>query len=220
MRIVIAGGNHEADFIIHTLKKAKHKLLVINEDAQLCKYLSAQNGIAVYNGDPTKKYSLEEAGVTDFDVLVSLSESDNDNYVVCAMGKQMFNIKKCVCLVKNPKNVELFRSLGIDSVISSTYLLAQFIRNESTIENVVKTLSIEDEQIVITEIDVEADFLIAGKTIIECQFPQDINISCIFRKPRVIIVNGSTVIQAKDRLVVVSTPKEQQNIIEFIQRKK
>lgn len=219
MKIVIAGGSHEADFIIRMFKEAKHRLVVINADQKLCTYLSAQNGLAVYNGEPTKPYVFDEADAANSDVLVALEESDSDNYVICMIAKRMFNVKKCVCLVKNPKNVELFRELGIDSVISSTYLLAQFIKNESHIENAIKTLFLEEEKIVITEIDVDEDYDIVGKSLMEIKFPQNINISCIFRKPEVIIPNGSTVIRSKDRLIVLSTPEEQDSVIEFIQRK-
>ncbi|MEF3693476.1 MAG: TrkA C-terminal domain-containing protein, partial [Acholeplasmataceae bacterium] len=122
--------------------------------------------------------------------------------------------------VRNPKNVEIFKKLGVDSVISSTYLLAQTILNESSVEKILKTLSIEDEKIVMIELGVEADYSLVNKRIMDIQFPKNINISCIFRDPHVIIPNGSTVIKPDDKLIIISTPNEQEEIIEFIRKKK
>ena len=160
------------------------------------------------------------AEVNNVDVLLALTDSDTDNYITCITAKKLFNIKKTVAKVRNPKNVELFKKLGVDSVISSTYLLAQTILNESSIENIIKTLSIEDEKIVMLEIEVEEEYALVNKQIMDIKFPANINIGCIFRDPHVIIPKGNTIIKASDKLIIISTTAEQDDIVEFIKKKK
>lgn len=220
MKIVIAGGKHEADFIVSKLKKEHHQLIVINQDRDFATYISANNNIDVFPGDPTKAYTLSDAEAQNSDVLLALSDNDTDNYITCITAKRLFNIKKTVAKVKNPKNVELFKRLGIDSVISSTYLLAQTILNESSVENIIKTLSIEDEKIVMLEIGVEEEYAIVNKRLMDIRFPSNINISCIFRDPHVIIPKGDTLIKENDKLIIISTPNDQDEIVEFIQKRK
>ena len=221
MRIVITGGKHEADFIVSMLKEEHvHQLIVINQDRDFAEYISTKNDIPVFPGDPTKAYCLSDAEADHADVLLALSDSDTDNYITCITAKRLFHIKKTVAKVRNPKNVELFKKLGVDSVISSTYLMAQTILNESSIENIIKTLSIEDEKIVMLEMEVDDDFQIVNKRIMDIEFPQNINIGCIFRDPHVIIPKGNTVIKSHDKLIIISTPSEQDEIVEFIQKKK
>ncbi len=220
MKIVITGGKHEADFIVKMLQEEHHQLIVINQDRDFAEYISSHNDIAVFPGDPTKAYTLSDAEAQNADVLLALSDNDTDNYITCITGKRLFNIKKTVSKVRNPKNVELFKKLGVDSVISSTYLLAQTILNESSIENMIKTLSIEDEKIVMIELGVESDFALVNKRIMDIHFPKNINISCIFRDPHVIIPNGNTVIKSLDKLIIISTPNEKDEIIEYIQKKR
>ncbi len=219
MKIVLTGGKHESDYIISKLKK-KHNLIVINQDPSFAEYISSHNDIDVFPGDPTKAYTLSDADCQNADVFLALSDNDTDNYVACITAKNLFNIKRTVAKVKNPKNVELFKRLGIDSVISSTYLLAQTIINESSIENIIKTLSIEDEKIVMLELGIEADYQLVGKQIMDIQFPKRVNISCIFRDPHVIIPDGSTVIKPDDKLIMVTTPDHQDELIDFVQRKR
>lgn len=218
MKVVITGGAHEADFIVNMFKKEKHKLIVINNDPLFSQFISAQNHIEVFDGDPTKEYILGDANAKNADIIIALSAKDIDNYIVCMMAKKVFQIKKSICRVTNPKNVELFKQLGIDSVISSTYQLAQMIKNESNLENVIKTLSMEDEKIAITEILVQKKYQLSGKKIMDITFPRNMNIGCIFRDPHVIIPKGNTVINPGDKLVILSTPHDQDMITSFIQK--
>ncbi|MCF7924761.1 MAG: TrkA family potassium uptake protein [Candidatus Izimaplasma sp.] len=219
MKIVIANGRHEADFMIKKFKQDNHKLVVINSDLEFGKYISSSNHIPVLNGDTTKSYTLEDAGIHDADVLISLSSDDIENYVTCVTAKKIFNVKRTVSVVRNPKRVDLFKQLGIDSVICSTYLLGESIKYETLVESITKTLSLENDKIVITEIQIDQEFSIANKIIKNIDFPPRINISCIFRDPDVIIPNGNSEIKPGDKLIIVSTPDEQENITEFIKNK-
>ena len=220
MKIVIAGGSHAADYIIKRFKSSSNKLIVINESRETAQYLTKSNKIPVFYGQPYKYFVLDEANVENADVFIALGNVDTDNYVSCLLAKRVFNVKKVICTVNNPKNVDLYRELGIDSVISSTQLLASSVMNESSLEDLIKTMSLEDEQIVLTEVVMRPNYEIVDKKIMDINFPKNGNISCIYRKPNVIIPNGSTIILPKDKLLIVSTPKHQKEILTFIQKVK
>ena len=107
MHIVIAGGYEQTDFLIENLKENGHKLTVINAHKEYCEKLSAHHDLPVFHGDPTRFYVLNEAGIEGADVLVSLSERDENNLAVCQFAKKCFHIPHTVCTVRNPKNVQL-----------------------------------------------------------------------------------------------------------------
>lgn len=220
MKIVIAGGYQAADYIIKKFKSKQNKLIVINSKRETAQYLTKSNQIPVFYGEPYKYFVLDEANVEDADIFIALGNVDTDNFVSCLLAKKVFNAKKCICTVNNPKNVRLYRELGIDSVVSSTQLLATSVLSESSIEDLIKTMSLENEQIVLTEVVIKPNYDIANKRIMDINFPKQGNISCVYRKPNVIIPNGSTMILPKDKLLVVSTPKYQRDIIAFIQKSK
>ena len=220
MKIVIAGGYQAADYIIKKFKSKQNKLIVINSKREIAQYLTKSNQIPVFYGEPYKYFVLDDANVEDADIFIALGNVDTDNFVSCLLAKKVFNAKKCICTVNNPKNVRLYRELGIDSVVSSTQLLATSVLSESSIEDLIKTMSLENEQIVLTEVVIKPNYDIANKRIMDINFPKQGNISCVYRKPNVIIPNGSTMILPKDKLLVVSTPKYQRDIIAFIQKSK
>jgi trk system potassium uptake protein TrkA len=219
MKIVVVNGRHEADFIIKKFKKDKHHLIVINKNQESAEYISTNNQIPVLCEDATKAYTLSDADADNADVLIALSADDIENYVTCLTAKRVFNVKRVVSLVQNPKRVDLFKELGIDSVICSTYLLGESIKNESIIETFTKKLSLENDKIMIAETLVDEDYAVANKMIKDIAFPPSINISCIYREPEVIIPNGSSVIKPGDKLIIVSSPEDQEMIIDFIHQK-
>lgn len=132
MKIGIAGGREEADYLIGLLMKDKHRLIVINDDRTYCEHLAAEyDKISVVYGNPGSEDVLSDAGIKGADVMIALSGKDADNLEVCQMAKQMFSVRKTVCMVKNPGNVGIFKELGIDQVISPVHILAQYLTQSS-----------------------------------------------------------------------------------------
>lgn len=216
MNILICGGKHEADYVLSAFTRGRNRIVVMNEDRETADVLSEHYNLDILQVDPTKIYSFEEADVTNFDLVVSLMERDADNFVVCQIAKQLFHIKKAICTVSNPNNVMIFQRLGIDSPISSSYLLTQQIKGESDVESIFRTLSLENEKIVITEIKILKEFPCCGQNIIELQLPRTGSITCIFRDPEVIIPRGDTVITEGDTVVIASSSENQQDLIRYI----
>ncbi len=220
MRIVVAGGRTQADFLISTLAKKKHKLVVINDDPQYCDYLATTHKIPVILGDPSKYFVLNEAGIDGFDVLVALTHRDADNLAICQYAKRCFGVKKVICTVANPKNADLFKELGVNTVISATHMVAQYIAQATTIENLIKTMSLEDDKVVISEVLVEADYDCVNKTLIDITLPANTIIGCIIRKSSDMIVpTGTTEIRAGDKLLIISSPENQERAVNAITKK-
>lgn len=216
MRIVIVGGYNKADFLIDSLLKKNHKLVVVNEDKDYSEYLSMKYDISVVCGDPCKQYLLEEAEIDDFDILISLMEKDQDNFAICQTAKKIYNIKKVVCIVTDPKNVDIFKKLGLNTVISATYSISKLIEQASTIESLMNTLALENEKIIMSEILIDKNYLSVGKKLAEIVFPENAIISCILRNNSMIVPNGNTVIEFGDKLFIISTPENQKEALNSI----
>lgn len=213
MNIVIAGGRDQADFLIGFLKSKKHKLVIINEDRAYCEYLSGVHGLPIINGDPCKQYILDDAYIRDFDVLIALTDRDEDNLAICQTAKKLYGIKRAVCTVQSPKSVEVFKKLGVNTVISAAYIAAKMIEQASTVENLIKTLSIDDGRVLMSELAVNDSFYAVNKKISELSFPPNAIISCIIRGADMFVPNGQTEIKSGDRLLIVSSLQNQDKTI-------
>ena len=81
-------------------------------------------------------------------------------------------------------------------------------------------MTLDDNKISMVEVTVSENFAICNRKIMEINFPKFANISCIYRKPNVIIPNGQTIILPKDKLLIVSAPIDQKKVIEYVSRTK
>jgi len=220
MRIVIANGNNSADYIIKNFKGRNNTLTIINDDKDVANKLARSAKLPVIFGDFTKVSTLKEANIQGADLFIALGHKDSDNYVGCLHARKQFGVKKCICIVQNPKNVEVFKELGLESVISSTDTLVSSVLAESSLESLTKTMSFENDKIVMSEIVVKSNSLIAHKRIMDINCPKEGSIACVYRRPRVIIPNGSTLILPKDKIFVLTVPAEQKRLIDFLTKEK
>lgn len=131
MRILIAGGRSRTDYLIESLKKSGNEVVAINGDHAWCEYLSSRHDAAVVYGDATKRYVLDDADIEGFDLVIAMCDNDADNLVVCDMARRYFGIDHAVCTVYNPRNVAVFKKLGISSAISATYMVSRLIEQAS-----------------------------------------------------------------------------------------
>lgn len=220
MKVVIAGGDSQAEFIISMFKGKSNELIVINPSKQVAETLAKRCRVSVTTGYPWRKFVLEEAGAYDADVFISLCEKDTDNYASCIMAKNVFAAKKTICVVNNPKNVELYKRLGLDSVISSTYLLAQSIRGESSLASITKTLSIDNDKINVVEAIILSKYEICFKRIKDIAFPRYASIAAIYRNFQIIIPSGMVELQPKDTLLMVTAPSNIKKLLAYVQQER
>jgi trk system potassium uptake protein TrkA len=216
MKIAIAGGKAETDFLIDSLLRKNHKLVVINEDLEYCEYLAQTHGIPIVRGDPKKEYVLRDARIDGFDVIIALLREDYDNLAVCQMARQLHGVKKAVCIVSNPKNVNVFKRLGVNTAISATCLVSNVIEQASTIANLIKALPLEDEKVSIVEILVDEGYSCIGRKVSELQFPPNAIIGCVVRNTNMFVPNGQSILLKDDKLYIVSSPQAQEKAITAI----
>ena len=220
MKVVIAGGTSQAEFIISMFKGKDNHLIVINPDKEVADNLVKRCRVPVLVGQPWRKYTLEEADAYDSDVFISLCEKDTDNYASCTLAKKVFAAKKTICVVNNPNNVELYKRLGLDSVISSTYLLAQSIRGESSLTSIIKTLSLDNDKINVVEAVILSKYSICFRAIKDIHFPRYASIAAIYRNCQIIIPSGMVVLQPKDTLLMVTAPGNIKKLLAYVQQER
>jgi trk system potassium uptake protein TrkA len=119
-RVIIAGGTVLGKRIAAELITHGHDVRLIEKNADICDKILDELGknLIVLNGDPTDREILDEAGIKDCPVYISVMNDDEDNIMSCMLAKKR-GCHKTITIVKKSDYAMLFSSLDmIDSCFS------------------------------------------------------------------------------------------------------
>lgn len=155
MYCVIVGGGKIGEYLARTLLGDGNRVAIIDEDEQTAVHLSeALEGPAlVIQGDGCEVTIQEDAGVQQADIFVATTGQDEDNLAACEIANRVFGISRTLARVNDPKNLRIFRRLGIES-ISSTALIARMIQEEAMMGSMSVAVAMTHDQVGLIDITV------------------------------------------------------------------
>lgn len=132
MYVVIAGGGKVGSYLAQVMLSSGNEVAVIEETLSTADRLSVQleGSYLVINGDCCNSRFQEDAGIRRADAFVASTGQDDSNLVACEIASRVFHVPRCIARVNNPKNLRIFREVGIECV-SSTTLIASLIEEEA-----------------------------------------------------------------------------------------
>jgi len=132
MKIVIAGAGAVGTHLSKLLSREHQDCVLIDDDEERLSVLSDYD-VMTYNASPTSIRALKEAGTQHADLFVGVTPEEATNITACSIAHNL-GAKKTVARIDNyeylkPQNKELFRQMGIDSLIYPEVLAAIDINN-------------------------------------------------------------------------------------------
>lgn len=210
MNIIIAGGSKEIHFLIKNFISKGHRVTLINNEEEYCKNFARRHEkVDVVLGDASMPDILEDAGAVYANLVIALTEHDPDNLVICQIAKAMYGVKRTVAVVNDPKNIPIFKKLGIDTVISTVNIVSSIIEQKISVEEITNLVPLAEGKVSITEVVITESSPVLNKTLAEINIPYSVVIGCIIRNEEGIIPRGNTVIMEKDRLITICLPEAQ-----------
>lgn len=208
MHIVIAGGGKIGEYLASVLLQSGNDVAIIEENLETADRLSVvlQGRYLVIRGDGCDSKYQEDAGIRKADVFVATTGQDDDNLVSCEIAQRVFDVPRCIARVNNPKNLRIFREVGIECV-SSTTLIANLIEEETLMGSVSVPSSLTHGNVLLTEIVVPRmryhanDAGVLASTI---PMPDNSLIVATATKGDVQVIHEDTVLFPGDKVVVIA----------------
>lgn len=207
MYIVISGGGKIGAYLAGVMLQSGNEVAIIEEDLQTADRLSValQGRYLIIHGDGCDSKYQEDAGIRRADVFVATTGQDDDNLVSCEIAQRVFNVPRCIARVNNPKNLRIFKEVGIESV-SSTTLIASMIEEEALLGSVSIVSSLNHGNVILAEVAVprmrhHSNEL--GIRVGDISMPEDSLIAAIALKDDAVVANPNTVLYPGDKAIVV-----------------
>jgi trk system potassium uptake protein TrkA len=208
MYCVIVGGGKIGEYLARTLLGEGNEVAIIEEDPQTATYLSEtlEGPALIIQGDGCEVARQEDAGVPQADIFVATAGQDEDNLAACEIASRVFGISRALARVNDPKNLRIFRRLGIES-ISSTALIARMIQEEAMLGSMSVAVTLTNDQVGLIDITVppmrnhDAE---EGVRAFDIDFSDGIRMVAVSHNDDIQVVRSSTRIYPGDQVIVAA----------------
>lgn len=208
MYIVIVGAGDIGTPLIDIATAGGNEVVVIERDGDRAERASRQYDCLVINDDATTKETLRDAGADRADALISTTDQDATNIMVCLLAQEL-EVPDIVSVVHNPEHMSVFRQIGVNTMQNPQHLIAEYLYRAVKRPSIVDFMRV-GEQAEVFEITAKENAPITGKTLQEANeagiIDSETLIVAIERdgEGEPITPRGGTRIEAGDLLTVYS----------------
>ncbi|PCR90418.1 potassium channel family protein [Natrinema ejinorense] len=208
MYIIIVGAGDIGTPLINIATRSGNEVVVIENDPKRADRVAGQYDCLVLEDDATAHNVLVDAGIENADALISTTDRDPTNIMVCLLAQE-HEVPNIISVVHDPEHMNVFRQIGVNTMENPQQLIAGYLYRAVARPAIVDYMRI-GEKAEVFEITVTENAPIGGKTLIEAAdsdlLPEDVLIVAIEREGEdpPITPRGNTRIQAGDMLTVYS----------------
>lgn len=203
MRAIIIGGGKVGYFLVKTLLERNMRVTLIEKDKDRASQISKELNIDVLWGDGSDLSILQEANINDCELVAAVTGSDEENLVVCQIVKLSFKNTKTIARINNPKNIKMFRQLGVDKTVCSTEVIANLINAEMVSDGIKIIQTFEMGTMLLAEINISDTHKWLNQEIKNIVLPRNLVVVSILRNDEVIYPKGDTLLHVEDKVVFV-----------------
>jgi trk/ktr system potassium uptake protein len=203
MKVAIAGAGNVGRSIANELVENGHQVLLIErQPVQLRpERVPAASWLLA---DACELSSLQEANLSEYDVVVAATGDDKVNLVVSLLAKTEFAVSRVVARVNRAENEWLFtEQWGVDVSVSKPRLMAALVEEAVSVGDLVRLMTFRQSEANLVEITLPPQAPYVGHPIRDIPLPHDSALVAILRGKRVLVPTQDDPVEAGDELVFV-----------------
>jgi trk system potassium uptake protein TrkA len=202
-KVFIIGGTRIA---IRTcqLLPSNIRIKLIEQNREKCHRIAeiVPGNVLTIHGDGRDVDLLVQEGIQDAQAFVGLTDNESANIMACLTAKRFGGVVKTIAEVENLDYIPLAENMDIGLVVNKKRIAAGYIYQfllDSDVSNV-KILSFANANV--AELVARHGSRITKKQVKDLHLPSDITLGCMMHNNRPELIQGDTLIQAGDRVIV------------------
>ena len=217
MYIVVVGAGQLGYYLTKDLLRKKQEVTLIDWDLNRVQLLDQDLGGVILHASGSSIDGLEKAGCSRADVIVAATGHDEDNLIICQLGKRYFKVPKAIARINNPKNEHVFRELGVGTTISGTKAIADSIEAYMLKKQYKTLLTLNNGEAEMIEVEIIEGSPSIGKKTAEVKLPKNCLIALTLRGKEVVYTDEDTQILAEDIILAITSTKNKEELRELLQ---
>jgi trk system potassium uptake protein TrkA len=157
-------------------------------------------------GDALDAEILDEAGVSNADTVVAVTDDDETNILASLLAKR-YGVERAVTLINSAAYAPLITTLGIDVAVSPRTITVSTILQHVRRGRIRSVHSLADGFAEVIEAEAMETSPLVGNTLREANLPADVIVGALVRDGQVIILRADTMIKNKDNVILLAAAK-------------
>ncbi|MGX3067418.1 Trk system potassium transporter TrkA [Ursidibacter arcticus] len=227
MKIIILGAGQVGATLAENLVNDDNDITIIDDDHSRLGKLQDKHDLQVLKGNAASPRVLREAGASDADLLVAVTNSDESNMIACQIAYTLFNIPTKIARIRNPDYVRerdvLFNNdvLPIDHIIAPELLVTQEILRLIDYPGALQIAHFANDLVSLVSVKAYYGGPLVGYPIsaLTDHLPHiETRIVSIFRQEKAFVPQGSTIIEAGDEVFFICATPHIKAVMAELQR--
>ena len=127
MKVVIVGCGRVGAQVATALDRQGHAVSIIDMQTSAFRRLAPDFSGRAITGTGIDEDVLRSAGISEADAFIAVTNGDNRNLMAAQIAKVIFGVDKVAARVYDPERAETFRSMGIETICSTTTMSNIFL---------------------------------------------------------------------------------------------
>ena len=214
LKIIIVGVGKIGQTLVKLLTKEGHNIVIIDKNEKVASEIANAYDCMGVVGNAASHSVLDDAGVMDADIFISMTASDEFNLLCCTIAKQYNEDLATIARVRSPEFAEdsayLRETLGMAMIVNPEYETARETARILFLPTALSINTFAHGQAELIRIKIPENNMLAGKTLGELSrnITDGLIIVGVEHEDDVFIPNGSSRIEAGDIISFVSTRKK------------
>ena len=200
--VIIGAGGIGKQLTDIALKDGNHNLIVIDKDQQRCEEIARKFDAVAINADATQEETLDESEVKKADVLVTTTNDDAVNLMVCSLAKNK-GVKNLVSVVNQEESKPMYMEKGVKMIKSPNVVMAEHLYKSIKHPNVEEYMNV-GKYAEIFRLPISPQSRLSNKTIRNIGLPKKSLIVAIERDHKFIIPTEDVELFAGDKVTVLA----------------
>ena len=213
MKIIILGAGKVGSFVTKDLSNEGHDIIVIDNDKEVLDELLATNDVMGLVGDGRDVEALVEAGASDCDLFIAISQSDDVNLIASIFAKNL-GAKNIIIRLREPRYVKhrKFISDVTDamSIVNPEYIAAKDIQRTLKYSHALNVESFFKDRAIMMELVIDEGSALDGRKLSDLiSYSENYHtlIGIVNSNGDVNIPHGDDVLKSGDKIYVIGEKK-------------
>ncbi|MBR1524908.1 MAG: NAD-binding protein, partial [Lachnospiraceae bacterium] len=214
MNVIIVGCGNVGYALVEKLSDEKHNVVVVDKDKKKVDLITDEQDVLGIVGDGINYQVLIKAGIEHTDLLIAVTESDEQNLLCCVMAKRSDKYCRTVARVRNPVyNTEtsyLRRELGLALIINPELIAAAEIARRFQYPDSIHVDTFTRGRIELFHLELTEGNPLVGMSVgtVINHFKCHVLICAVQRKRKTFIPDFKAMLEVGDELILSATPKD------------